>query len=230
MGGGSVDPVGAQAAARETNWRQGYLHHFRRLVEAGLISDGAAVSVARAGLDSLHQRMRATTPDGEVPVDEVFAHAPVNRPLETVVVRGTAPRSRELSVPFHGERLRGDALQRQLDVWTVAGSMEPSAAEAVREVVANPEWLELAETMAMDRTTLTRELRPLEDRGLVVSRPGEDRRTRNIEATDEGRRAIARTLPLWREVQASVLAQMGPARWEGITNALEELSDAADQS
>ena len=34
-----VDPVGAQAAARETNWRQGYLHHFRRLVEAGLISD-----------------------------------------------------------------------------------------------------------------------------------------------------------------------------------------------
>jgi hypothetical protein len=139
-----VDPVGAQAAARETNWRQGYLHHFRRLVEAGLVSDEAAVTLARAGLDSLHQRMRVTTPDGEVPVDEVFAHAPVNRPLETVVVRGTAPRSRELSVPFHGERLRGDALQRQLDLWTVAGSMEPSAAEAVREVVAHPDWLELA--------------------------------------------------------------------------------------
>ena len=29
----------------------------------------------------------------QVPVDEVFAHAPVNRPLETVVVRGTAPRN-----------------------------------------------------------------------------------------------------------------------------------------
>jgi DNA-binding MarR family transcriptional regulator len=89
---------------------------------------------------------------------------------------------------------------------------------------------ELAETMAMDRTTLTRELRPLEDRGLVASHPGEDRRTRNIEVTEEGRHAIARTLPLWRQVQASVLAEMGPARWEGITTALEELSDAAEQA
>ena len=33
----AADPVGAQAAERETNWRQGYLTHFRRLVEAGLL-------------------------------------------------------------------------------------------------------------------------------------------------------------------------------------------------
>ena len=32
-----VDPVGSASAARETNWRQGYLPHFRRLVEAGLL-------------------------------------------------------------------------------------------------------------------------------------------------------------------------------------------------
>ena len=140
-----VDPVGAQAAERETSWRQGYLDHFRRLVEAGLISDDGAVTIARAGLDSLHRQMRATTPDGEVPVGEIFTQAPVDKPLETVTVHGRAPRSRELTVPFHGERLRGDALQRQLDVWTVSGTMEPSAAEAVREVMANPDWLELAD-------------------------------------------------------------------------------------
>ena len=138
-----ADRVGAQAAERETNWRQGYLTHFRRLVEAGLLSDDAAVAIARSGLDSLHHRMRATTTAGDVPVDEVFAQASVDRPLETVTVRGTGARARELSVPFHGERLRGDALQRQLDAWTAAGSMEPSAAEAVREVAANPQWLGL---------------------------------------------------------------------------------------
>src|SRR4051794_21345830 len=33
-----VDPVGAGAAERETNWRTGYLAHFRRLVDAGLDS------------------------------------------------------------------------------------------------------------------------------------------------------------------------------------------------
>ena len=74
-------------------------------------------SIAEAGLDSLHRRMRATTPGGEVPIDEVFSQAPVAPPLDTVTVTGTAARTRELSLPFHGERLRGDALHRQLDAW-----------------------------------------------------------------------------------------------------------------
>jgi hypothetical protein len=139
-----VDQVGALSADRETNWRQGYLVHFRRLVEAGLLSDSAALTIARAGLDSLHRRMRVTTPEGEAPVDEVFTAAPEEGSFETVAVRGTGERIRELSVPFHGNRLRGDALQRQLDIWTAGGAMEPSAAEAVREVAANPEWLRLS--------------------------------------------------------------------------------------
>jgi len=41
-----VDPAGARAASREANWRAGYLAHFRRLIEAGLTSRQAAVSVA----------------------------------------------------------------------------------------------------------------------------------------------------------------------------------------
>lgn len=139
-----VDPVGAQAAERETNWRQGYLTHFRRLVEAGLLQDGeSAVDVARAGLASLHERMRATTLDGEVPLDEVFAST--SPALETATVRGTGQRSTELSLPLHGQRLRGDALRRQLDDWSARGIVEPSAAEAVRAVMANPDWLDLSD-------------------------------------------------------------------------------------
>ena len=53
-----VDPVGAASAERETNWRQGYLPHFRRLVEAGVATPGAAQTIAASGLDSLHRRMR----------------------------------------------------------------------------------------------------------------------------------------------------------------------------
>lgn len=53
-----VDPVGAGSAARETNWRQGYVPHFRRLIEAGLPTPDAAVAIARGGLASLHDRMR----------------------------------------------------------------------------------------------------------------------------------------------------------------------------
>src|SRR5688500_5467705 len=60
-----VDPVGATAAERDTNWRRGYLTHFRRLVEAGLPSRDAAVTVARTGIDSARDRMRYVTASGE---------------------------------------------------------------------------------------------------------------------------------------------------------------------
>ncbi len=53
-----VDPTGAKGAEGETNWRSGYLPHFRRLVEAGLASPDAPTEMARAGLDALHGRMR----------------------------------------------------------------------------------------------------------------------------------------------------------------------------
>lgn len=140
-----VDPVGAAAAERETNWRQDYLTHFRRLVEAGLLRDGeAAVDIARAGLESLHARMRATGPGGEVPLVAVFEQ-PVDVPFETATVRGTQAPARELTLPLHGRRIGGDELRRQLDDWLWRGIMEPSATEAVHEVLANPDWLDLSD-------------------------------------------------------------------------------------
>jgi hypothetical protein len=141
-----VDPAGAGAAERETNWRAGYLPHFRRLVEAGLASREAALTIADSGLASLHRRMRVAGPDGVETDLTDLATAPAGRTLTTAEVLGTAEPERELSLPFHGERLRGDALLRRLDSWVEGGIVEPSAAEAVRTVVAHPEWLALPGT------------------------------------------------------------------------------------
>jgi hypothetical protein len=141
-----VDPAGAGAAERETNWRAGYLPHFRRLMEAGLVSREAALTIADAGLASLHRRMRVAGPDGEETGLGDLATAPAGRTLATAEVAGTAEPEGELSLPFHGERLRGDALLRRLDTWVECGVLEPSAAEAVRTVVAHPEWLALPGT------------------------------------------------------------------------------------
>jgi hypothetical protein len=141
-----VDPAGAGAAERETNWRAGYLPHFRRLVEAGLVSREAALAIADAGLASLHRRMRVAGPDGAETGLGDLASAPAGRALATAEVAGTAEPERELSLPFRGERLRGDALLRRLDTWVECGVLEPSAAEAVRTVVAHPEWLALPDT------------------------------------------------------------------------------------
>ena len=140
---GRVDPAGARGASQEANWRAGYLTHFRRLIEAGLTSRQAAVSVARDGLASLHRRMRFVGPGGvETGLDALIA-APARRVLTAATVAGTGVAETELSVPYRGERLSGSALLRQLDAWVAAGVIEPSCAAAVQAVAANPDWLAL---------------------------------------------------------------------------------------
>ncbi|GIE47946.1 hypothetical protein Ani05nite_14800 [Amorphoplanes nipponensis] len=135
-----TDPAAAAAAERESDWRTGYLRHFRALVEAGL--DGG-YDIARAGLASVHSRMRVTRDAEDIPLGEVFT-APAE-PLGTVTVHGEGKPERELVLPYRGELLRGDGLRRQLDRWVEQGTIEASCAEAVREVAAEPDWLDLSD-------------------------------------------------------------------------------------
>jgi hypothetical protein len=142
----AVDPIGARSAESATNWRHDYLLHFRRLVEAGLPAREAALSIARDGLASLHARMRfrADGEAGEQPLDAAFAAEPGGPPLVTATVAGSGAARRELILPYRGGRLRGGELERQLSAWVAGGVIEPSCAEAVRTVAANPDWLDLA--------------------------------------------------------------------------------------
>ena len=137
------DPTGARQAEQETNWRSGYLVHFRRLVEAGLASKDASLGIATAGLTSLSSRMAVVDGSGDERVLSEWAASDPQQRLETVEVTGTGTPELELSLPFHGQRLRGDALRERLDAWVTAGVLEPSAADAVRAVMTNPEWLRL---------------------------------------------------------------------------------------
>ncbi len=58
---------------------------------------------------------------------------------------------------------------------------------------------ETAYLLAMDRTTLTANLKPLERRGLLVQRADEkDKRTRRLHLTDQGRATLKKAVPIWR--------------------------------
>jgi hypothetical protein len=138
-----VEPAGAAGAEQEQNWRSGYLIHFRRLVEAGLASKAAALSIAQAGLGSLHARMRVRGPAAAETGLAALQSAPARAGFDTISVPGTGQPESGLSLPYRGEQLGGDALARQLDSWVTAGIIEPSCADAVREVAAHPEWLRL---------------------------------------------------------------------------------------
>ena len=98
--------------------------------------------MAGGGLDSLHGRMRVVDDGVERPLEDWLAE-PAGTTLGTAEVSGTADADTELSVPYHGDRLRGDALLRRLDSWVSEGVVEPSCADAVREVAAHPDWLRL---------------------------------------------------------------------------------------
>jgi DNA-binding MarR family transcriptional regulator len=68
----------------------------------------------------------------------------------------------------------------------------------------------LAEILAMDGTTLSRNLRPLAQAGLVrVGRLPADRRVRLVRLTPRGERLIAEALPLWKQAHGRVVATLG---------------------
>ncbi|MDQ3966505.1 MAG: MarR family winged helix-turn-helix transcriptional regulator [Actinomycetota bacterium] len=75
---------------------------------------------------------------------------------------------------------------------------------------------ELAERMAMDRTTLSRNLKPLVRKGLLEVRPGKDGRTRLLRITPEGERTLAKAYPLWERAQHEVVGALGEDRYEAL--------------
>jgi len=87
-----------------------------------------------------------------------------------------------------------------------------------------PAMGDVADLLAMDRTTLTANLKPLERRGLVRVTVGEgDRRRRLLCLTEAGRTVLAEAVPIWRHEHAQVerlLAGADPERLRADLRAL----------
>ena len=79
---------------------------------------------------------------------------------------------------------------------------------------------ELAEKLVMDRTTLSRDLGPLEKQRWVRIEPGEDRRTRVVELTVHGRDLLEQALPAWKRTQEKVVSGLGPGDFEVLLKGL----------
>jgi DNA-binding MarR family transcriptional regulator len=78
----------------------------------------------------------------------------------------------------------------------------------------------LAEVLGMDRTTLTRNLRPLERDGLVKIEAGADRRVRLVKLTRQGERKQAEAEPLWAEAHRRITEGIGSAVWTTLRQGL----------
>ncbi len=83
---------------------------------------------------------------------------------------------------------------------------------------------ELSDWLGMERTTLLRNLRPLQRDGLVRVNGGGRGGHVEIMITVKGRATLARTLPAWRTAQDKVVALLGKERWASIIGDLEKVA------
>jgi DNA-binding MarR family transcriptional regulator len=83
---------------------------------------------------------------------------------------------------------------------------------------------QLAEKLALDRTTVGRNLRPLAQQGLLSLTSGSDQRTRVVTLTSQGEETLLRALPLWEQAQAHMVTGI---EQEQVTAFLAQLSNVA---
>jgi DNA-binding MarR family transcriptional regulator len=83
----------------------------------------------------------------------------------------------------------------------------------------------VAQLLAMDRTTLTAALKPLEREGLVAvaADPG-DRRSRLLRLTGRGQEVLASAVPIWRDLHAAIEAGLPASEPDKLRGALAALS------
>ena len=83
----------------------------------------------------------------------------------------------------------------------------------------------VATLLAMDRTTLTAALKPLQRNGLVAVDPDpEDRRARRLVLTDRGRETLAAAVPIWRDTHAAIERELKVVDAGQFRKALQDLS------
>ena len=82
----------------------------------------------------------------------------------------------------------------------------------------------VAESLALDRTTAGKNLRPLEAAGLVSIAPSKtDGRQRAIRVTKAGKKALKTALPLWRRAQTLFEAANGTGKAASLRASLHAL-------
>lgn len=84
----------------------------------------------------------------------------------------------------------------------------------------------LGQMLGMDKTTLSRNLKLLRDKGWVESVRGEDARRRSVSLTPEGRARLREARPAWRRAGEELRKGMTEREWAGMWASLEAMNKA----
>jgi len=84
---------------------------------------------------------------------------------------------------------------------------------------------DLADYMGMERTTLIRNLKPLERDGLISISAEGFRRARSAEITEKGEETLKKALPIWSSTQQILKDELGEENWNIVHTGLGALTN-----
>src|SRR6058998_4027724 len=101
--------------------------------------------------------------------------------------------------------------------------IRPTQGSLLASLQTKDSWnmAQLSDRLGMDRTTLVRNLRPLQRDGLVQAGGGGRGRLVELAITAKGRKQIEKLTPAWKSAQSAVVKTLGEKRWSAILTDLE---------
>jgi DNA-binding MarR family transcriptional regulator len=101
--------------------------------------------------------------------------------------------------------------------------IRPTQGTILASLMARENWnmAELSDWLGMERTTLVRNLRPLQRDGLVRAVGGGRGNRVELAITAKGRKQIEKLTPAWKSAQRAVVTTLGEKRWSAILSDLE---------
>jgi DNA-binding MarR family transcriptional regulator len=101
--------------------------------------------------------------------------------------------------------------------------IRPTQGSILASLNSKDSWnmAELSDWLGMDRTTLVRNLRPLQRDGFVKAAGGGRGNRVELTITAKGRKQVEKLMPAWRSAQIAVVKTLGEKRWATILSDLE---------
>ena len=101
--------------------------------------------------------------------------------------------------------------------------IRPSQGSILLALKARESWsmAELSDALGMERTTLVRNLQPLQREGLAKATGGGRGGRVELTITAKGRKRIEESMPAWRAAQSAAVKTLGDQRWSAILSDLE---------
>ena len=101
--------------------------------------------------------------------------------------------------------------------------IRPTQGTILLALNAKESWnlAELSDCLGLERTTLVRNLQPLQRDGLVTADGGGRGNRVELTITAKGRNQVEKLTPAWKSAQSAVVKTLGEKRWSAILSDLE---------